>query len=171
MSLELRRIKESDDQVLAGIIRQTLAEFGANHKGTVYDDPSTDQLSRIFTAEGSLYYVAELNGKIVGGGGLFPTDGLPPATCEFVKMYLLPEARGLGIGRALIEKNLEKARELGYVQVYLESMPELKTALSLYEKFGWVYLNGPLGNSGHTGCSRWMLRPVNLPTLPPHTQD
>ena len=162
MKFQLRAIRPSDDESLALIIRQTLAEFGANHKGTVYDDPSTDHLSEIFKTDGSVYFVAEMNGKILGGGGLYPTEGLPPATCEFVKMYLLPEARGHGIGRALIEKNLGLAKELGYEQVYLESMPELKTALSLYEKFGWNYLKGPLGNSGHTGCSLWMLRPVNL---------
>jgi putative acetyltransferase len=161
MSFSLRSILPTDDGSLAKIIRQTLAEFGANHKGTVYDDPRTDHLSDIFKADRSVYYVAEKDGQIVGGGGLYPTEGLPPATCEFVKMYLLPEARGHGIGRALIEKNLIKAKELGYEQVYLETMPELKTALSLYEKFGWTYLKGPMGNSGHTGCSLWMLRPVS----------
>ncbi len=163
MSFKLRPIHPSDDKALASIIRQTLAEFGANHKGTVYDDPRTDHLSDNLKTPGSLYFVAELNGKIVGGGGLYPTEGLPPATCEFVKMYLLPEARGYGIGRALIEKNLYEAKELGYEQVYLESMPELKTALGLYEKLGWTYLKAPMGNSGHTGCALWMIRPVSLP--------
>jgi putative acetyltransferase len=37
-------------------------------------------------------------------------------------------------------------------------MPELKQALSVYEKFGFEYLKGPMGNSGHTGCSLWMLK-------------
>jgi putative acetyltransferase len=37
-------------------------------------------------------------------------------------------------------------------------MPELKKALSVYEKFGFKFLNGPMGNSGHTGCSLWMLK-------------
>ena len=163
MSFELRTIRPSDDDALAHIIHQTLAEFGANHKGTVYDDPGTNHLSEIFTTQVSFYFVAELNGKIVGGAGLFPTEGLPPTTCELVKMYLLPEARGLGIGRALIEKNLALAKDSGYQQIYLESMPELKKALSIYEKLGWTYLKGPLGNSGHTGCALWMLRPVILP--------
>jgi len=37
-------------------------------------------------------------------------------------------------------------------------MPELKQAMKVYEKFGFNYLNGPMGNSGHTGCSMWMLK-------------
>lgn len=163
MDFQLRPIEASDDAELAKIIRQTLAEFGANHKGTVFDDPSTDHLSKLFQGKGSVYFVAEINGRIVGGGGLFPTEGLPPGTCEFVKMYLLTEARGHGIGKALIAKNLEMAGMLGYNQIYLETMPELKTALGIYERAGWNYLKGPMGNSGHTGCSLWMLRPVTLP--------
>jgi putative acetyltransferase len=73
-------------------------------------------------------------------------------------MYLLPQARGTGIGRQLIERNLQYAFEAGYMNVYLESMPELRTALNIYEKFGFEYLDAPMGNTGHTGCSLWMLK-------------
>jgi putative acetyltransferase len=37
-------------------------------------------------------------------------------------------------------------------------MPELKQALIVYEKFGFSYLDGPMGNSGHFGCERWMIK-------------
>ena len=57
----------------------------------------------------SHYFVAEINGE-VGGGGIYPTDGLPEDTCELVKMYLLPQARGAGLGRTLIEKCIDKAK-------------------------------------------------------------
>jgi putative acetyltransferase len=72
----------------------TLAEFGANHPGTVYYDPTTDALYELFQKNGSIYYVAELNGELIGGAGIYPSDGLPAGTCELVKMYLLPQARG-----------------------------------------------------------------------------
>ena len=159
-SINIRSITGADDPFLASLIKATLLEFGANHKGTVYDDPRTDHLSEAFKQERSAYYVVELDGEIIGGGGIYPTEGLPEDTCELVKMYLLPKARGLGIGRTLIEKNITVAKELGYKYIYLETMPELKKAMSLYEKFGWEYLKGPMGNSGHTGCSLWMLREV-----------
>jgi putative acetyltransferase len=41
-------------------------------------------------------------------------------------------------------------------------MPELKQALKVYAKFGFEYLKGPMGNSGHTGCSLWMLKKLNI---------
>lgn len=158
MNLFIRNIQPSDNPIISGIVKDTLAEFDANHPDTVYYDPTTDTLYQIFQKEGAAYFVAELNGEIVGGGGIYPTDGLPADTCELVKMYLLPQGRGIGLGRTLIEKSLAFAKEAGYKQVYLESMPELKQALKVYAKFGFEYLKGPMGNSGHTGCSLWMLR-------------
>ena len=157
--MKIRTILPSDNQALASIIRATLAEFGANHPGTVYYDSATDHLAEIFTESGSVYYVAENEeGMVVGGGGIYPTAELPEDTCELVKMYLLPEARGIGLGRSIIEKCLQAAGELGYTHVYLESMPELKQALKVYERFGFTYLCAPLGNSGHFGCDLWMIK-------------
>ena len=143
---------------MSKIVKNTLAEFGANHPGTVYYDPTTDALFEMFQTPGSKYFLAELNGEMVGGGGIYPTDGLPVDTCELVKMYLLPQGRGHGLGRTLIEKCIDTAKEFGYKKIYLETMPELQQALKVYEKFGFEYLKGPMGNSGHTGCSLWMLK-------------
>ena len=156
----IRDLRKEDNPALAKVVKDTLAEFGANHPNTVYYDPTTDTLFEVFQTPRSKYFLAEINNKIVGGGGIYPTDGLPPDTCELVKMYLLPEARGFGLGRTLIEKCIEAAAENGFKKIYLETMPELKQALSVYEKFGFEYLNGPIGNSGHTGCSLWMLKKI-----------
>ena len=156
--LHIRRIHQTDNQSLAKIIRASLAEFGADHPGTVYFDPSTDALYELFSRECSAYFVAEYNGQIVGGGGIFPTQGLPSDTCELVKMYLVPEARGKGFGKSLMEQCMQCAVEFGFDKIYLESMPELKLALKIYEKFGFEYLPASLGNTGHFGCDVWMLR-------------
>jgi putative acetyltransferase len=156
--MQIRAIRPSDNQELAKIVRDTLTEFGANHPGTVFFDPSTDTLYELFRKERSVYFVAELDNRIVGGGGIFPTEELPEKTCELVKMYLLPEARGKGIGKSIIEQCLVTAKELGFEQIYIESMPELKLALKIYEKFGFSYLSAPLGNGGHFGCELWMLK-------------
>lgn len=157
--IQVRTIRQKDNAALAKIIRDTLAEFGADKPGTVYYDPTTDHLFEVFNSTPrSIYFIAEQNGEMLGGAGIYPTEALPEGTCELVKMYLRPQARGLGLGRALIQRCLDAAKEMGYTQVYLESMPELKKALSVYEKFGFEYLNGPMGNSGHTGCDLWMLK-------------
>lgn len=160
MTISIRPIQPGDNAAIATIIRHTLAEFGANHPGTVYYDPTTDALYELFQAKHSAYFIAEIDGVIVGGGGIYPTDGLPGDTCELVKMYLLPQARGSGLGSRMIQLCIDTARENGFQHIYLETMTELKAALKVYERMGFVYLDGPMGNSGHFGCPLWMLKKI-----------
>ena len=154
----IRLIEQRDNVALAVVIRAALTEFGANKPGTVYYDPTTDHLFELFQTAGSIYYVAEIDGTLVGGCGIFPTEGLPEGTCELVKLYLAPTARGTGLGKALMLKAMAWAKENGYEQVYLETMPELSNAVTMYEKLGYKRLTKSLGNSGHDGCSIWMLK-------------
>ena len=154
----IRPIQAGDNATIASIIRRTLAEFGANKPGTVYFDPTTDDLFKLFSAPDSAYFIAEVEGKIVGGSGVFPTPGLPDGCCELVKLYLLPEMRGQGLGLMLMEKCFQKAIDLGFSEMYLETMPELRTAIGLYEKAGFTFLTGPMGQSGHFGCDLWMIK-------------
>lgn len=157
-NITIRPIQPGDNPALALIIRNTLAEFGAANPGTVFFDPTTDALFELFKTPKSVYFVAEADGRILGGGGIFPTEGLPEGTCELVKMYLLPEVRGIGLGRTLIEKCLVTAKEIGFRQVYLETLDELHLALKIYAKFGFEYLKAPMGNTKHFGCGLWMLK-------------
>lgn len=158
----IRTIEGKDNAVIASVIRRTLEEFGANHPGTVYYDASTDALFEAFSqTPRSVYFVAEKDDEVVGGGGIFPSPGLPADTCELVKMYLLPQVRGIGLGRRVIERCIAFAEEAGYKNIYIETMPELKQAMKTYEKFGFNYLRKPMGNTGHTGCSLWMLGEVD----------
>jgi putative acetyltransferase len=154
----IRPIRVSDNSDIAGIIRRTLAEFGANKPGTVYFDPTTDHLSELFSTPASAYFIAEVDGKIAGGSGIYPTPGLPAGCCELVKLYLHSDMRGLGIGIQLMEKCFQQAIHFGFREVYLETMPELRKAIGLYEKAGFTYLPGPLGRSGHFGCDLWMIK-------------
>ncbi|WP_321426654.1 GNAT family N-acetyltransferase [uncultured Bacteroides sp.] len=158
----IRNIREEDDEALASIIRRTLEEFGANHPGTVYFDEAINRLSKMFQTERSTYFVVsdEENNKILGGGGIYPTEGLPADTAELVKLYLLPETRGKGFGKSLINKCLSFAKQAGYSKVYLESMDELSGAVGLYERLGFSYLNAPMGNTGHCYCGIWMMKEI-----------
>ena len=156
--LTIRQLQQSDNPVIAAIIRSVLEEFKANKPGTVYYDPTTDDLYTLFTAPCSAYFVAIMDGSIVGGAGVFPTSALPEGCCELVKLYLLPQARGKGVGKALIEQCVESAKAFGFTSMYLETMPELTIAVGLYEHLGFTYLDGPMGNSGHFGCDIWMLK-------------
>jgi len=156
--MQLRKIENKDNAAIAKIIRDSLEEFNAVKKGTVYFDESTDHLSDLFSEKRSAYFVIETNTQIAGGAGIFPTAGLPPDTCELVKMYVANKFRGNGYGQTLLDKCMREAIKNGFSKMYIETMPELSNAIEMYKKNGFKYISHALGNSGHTGCDVWMMK-------------
>ena len=65
--ITIRDLCKEDNPSLAKIVKDTLAEFGANHPNTVYYDPTTDTLFEVFQTPGSKYFLAEIDGEMVGG--------------------------------------------------------------------------------------------------------
>ncbi len=161
MEVSIRKIRKEDNTTLAGIIRKTFDEHGAPKEGTVYTDPTTDNLFQLFSKPGSILWVAEVDGEVSGCCGIYPTDGLEPDCVELVKFYLKNEVRGRGAGKELMQKCFISAREKGYRKIYLESLPQFAKAVSMYEKLGFVTLDHPLGNSGHRTCHIWMLKELD----------
>lgn len=157
-AFNIRTLRKEDNKAIAAIIRSVLAEFKANKPGTVYYDLTTDDLFSLFQTKQSAYFVATMNDEIVGGSGVYPTPGLPAGCCELVKIYLMPQARGKGVGKALMQQCFSAAKDFGYTNMYLETMPELNTAVGMYEQLGFKYLQGAMGNSGHFGCDIWMIK-------------
>ena len=158
--MQIRKIKKVDNAELAAMIRGVFEEHDAPRQGTVYSDPTTDRLYELFGEPGSVLWVAEEQENILGCCGIFPTEGLPLGCAELVKYYLPLSTRGRGIGKALMEKSMESAKELGYKEVYIESLPAFSKAVRIYEKQGFKRLSMPLGNSGHPGCNIWMLKTI-----------
>lgn len=162
--MKIRKIKQEDNKAVAALIRQVFDEHNAPKTGTVYTDPSLDYLYELFHPSNSILWVAEINKKIVGCCGIYPTDSLPEDCTELVKFYLSAEVRGQGIGKALMEKSIDSARKLGYARIYLESLPEYANAVRIYKKQGFQLLNSPLGNSGHPTCTIWMSKELESST-------
>ncbi len=156
--MQIRKVNKDDNVFLATLIRKIFDEHNAPQKETVYSDPTTDNLYELFQVEKSLLWVVEIDNKIVGCCGIYPTTGLPKYCAELMKFYLAESSRGKGIGKILMEKSIASARELGYSQLYLESLPAFTNAIGIYESQGFLKLDKPLGESGHTTCNIWMLK-------------
>lgn len=154
----IRSIQKSDNEAIARVIRDVLTEHGVNKPGTVFTDPTTDQLFELFQTENSVYFIVEEAGEILGGCGIYPTAGLPDGCIELVKLYIDKKARGKGLGRKLMEISIDEAKKLNCKSVYLETLPELSNAVGLYQDLGFKKLEKALGNSGHFACHLWMLK-------------
>lgn len=156
----IRPIEARDDTVVADIIRSVMPEFGATGSGFAINDPEVDWMHRAYSAPRSAYFVAERDGKVVGGGGVAPLTGGDADTCELRKMYFLPEARGIGAGAAMMTRCLDAARGFGFRQCYLETLRGMDAAMRLYERTGFQTIAAPLGDTGHGGCNRFYLLPL-----------
>lgn len=162
MSITFRPIEQKDNRELAEMIRTVFREHKIDMPGTVYTDPTTDRLYELFREPGSAYWIADNDGVIVGGCGVYPTTGLPDGCVELVKFYVAAEFRGKGVGNTLMQKSIGSAKELGYTELYLESFPELNKAVTMYLRNGFRYLPHPLGNSGHFACNIWMVKDLTV---------
>lgn len=80
------------------------------------------------------FYLATANGKVAGVGCLKKLD---PHVGELQRMYVLPAARGQGIGRAIAHRLIEDARTIGYRRLRLESLEFLDSAHALYRSLGF----------------------------------
>jgi putative acetyltransferase len=60
MNISYRLIKEKDNIDIAKLIRTVLEGFGVNRPGTVYTDPTTDNLYELFQEKNAYYYLATL---------------------------------------------------------------------------------------------------------------
>lgn len=155
---QIRLIRQQDNAGIAALIRQVSAEHGLTaDKGFAVADPILDTLYEVYSQPRSAYWVVELEGKIVGGGGLSPLAGGDGKTAELQKMYLSSVLRGKGVAKHIVEQSLAFAKQQGYRQCYLETTETLQAAIKLYEKLGFTYLDAPLGNTGHSDCEVRML--------------
>ena len=127
-------------------------------KGTAYADRELDNMYKAYSIPRSRYFVVEFNGQILGGAGIMPLNKGAKNICELQKMYLDPKARGKGVGTNLLELCLSFARENNFSLCYLETMPYMLDAQELYKKNGFIYINNPMGDTGHYSCPVWMTK-------------
>ena len=156
--LNIRLIEKSDNAVIAEIIRLVMTEFKAVGCGYSINDSEVDDMYTAYAPERSAFYVVELKGLILGYGGFAPLTGAEQDTCELRKMYFKSELRGLGVGTRLLNLCLDEAARAGFQHCYLETMDKMDQAQRLYGRYGFKYLDKPMGNTGHSSCGTWMAR-------------
>lgn len=93
-----------------------------------------EHLSSEYGPPAGAFFLAVENGQAIGCIGLhrfFEEVG------EIKRLYVAPAGRGRGVARALVERVLNAARELGYRRLLLDTLPSMKEARSLYQSMGF----------------------------------
>lgn len=164
-TIKIRPIKKADNPFISKVIKSTLEEYNAAIEGTAYMDPETDAMFEAYKDSNSIYFVALINNKVVGGAGIKQLKDGDPMVCELQKMYILPEARNKKIGKALILNCLDFASSNGFSHCYLETFPKMESAIRLYRINGFENIDHPLGNTCHYSCNVWMLKNLDEPGI------
>ena len=157
-SFLIREIKPEDNQDIEVLIHEVFTEFEIPMTGSSIEDDDVSNMSEAYSDPRASYFVIERQGKVLGGAGIKQLQGAEEHICELQKMYFSKEIRGLGYGKKMFDLCMESARSLGYTQCYLESASQLKAAIHMYEKNGFIRLDKPMGETGHYVCGVWMVK-------------
>ncbi len=158
MTYTIQEICPEFDHAICGIIKKIGREYGAIGEGFGPSDAEVLNMSRHYNREAkSLYLLAMIDDRVIGGCGIASFKGSDDV-CELRKLFLLPESRGLGIGKELTQRCLEFALSQGYKQCYLDTLSNMKSAIALYEKLGFRHLDKPFDGTIHCGCDVWMIK-------------
>jgi len=100
-----------------------------------------------YAPPGGELLLAKRGDHVLGCIGLKP---LEPGVAEIKRLFVREQARGLGVGKALIEAIIRTARELGYAEIKLDTLPQMQSAIALYQAAGFKPI-APYGSHAYPG--------------------
>ncbi len=108
-------------------------------------DAELDQLASMYAPPSGCLILAQSGAGPIGCGAIRRFRG---DACEMKRLYLRPQARGTGLGRALAELLVSRAKALGYARMYLDTLVDMRPARTLYSSLGFrqtaPYYDNPL---------------------------
>lgn len=130
-------------EYLRWIASAAAASYGLSFDVDAMVTSDLEDRSKFYPPDGR-FYVIRRGESHVGVGCL---KRLTPSVAEIQRMYVQPQVRGVGAGRALLQQLLLDAREIGYDAVRLESLKFLSAAHALYKSAGFVEITPYAENS------------------------
>ena len=136
----IRDWETRDHTPASEVIRSVLSDYGLSWE-PMGADRDVINVEECYLATGGEFWVIERQNTIVGTGAYYPIKR-GKNSVEIRKMYLLPIARGKGLGKYLLQE-LESAIALaGFEQIWLETASVLTEAVKLYETNGYLLSEG-----------------------------
>ena len=136
----IRAWQPGDRSHAAEVIRSVLAEYGLGWEPTGADRDVLE-IETHYLETGGEFWVVEHLGQVVGTSAYYPVARGQDAV-EIRKMYLLPQVRGQGLGRCLLQALETAIQARGFRQIWIETASVLVEAVQLYENYGYEAATG-----------------------------
>jgi len=158
----IRELLKKDVPSLINLIKTVWIEFGfdSSHPRAPFFESELSQTYEMFNTKKSKYFVLTEGKKIIGGAGFGPLPEGEKNTCELKQMYLSAQLRGAGLGALLLKRVLQDIKNEGFKKCYLETMDFMHGANALYQKFGFIKIDKPIGNTGHTWTNCYYIKDI-----------
>ena len=149
-------LEAADSPVSAVLVEELEAHLEARYPSSSRHGLTVERL----VAEGVDFFVVRVDGDAVGCGGILFVDDADGRYGELKRMFVRPESRGLGLGRARLERLVEQARSREISLVRLETGIHQSAAIGLYEAEGFrpIAPFGPYRDEQLTRCYELRLR-------------
>ena len=127
------RIWKSEDREIVGeIIKEILESYGFPFEPDNTDkDALLVEEYYIRDNRGEFWVVETHSGRIVGTAAFYESNK-GDESVEIRRMYLVPEMRGKGLGKALLNLIEQRIKAKGYVKVYIKTASVMKEACIMY---------------------------------------
>jgi putative acetyltransferase len=136
MQLVLRDAVSGDEPSIRRVVHTVLRDYGFEPDPSGFDADIEDVVANYHDRGGLFRVLVDDAGEIVGCGGIYPLDA---EAAQIRKMYTLAHARGLGLGRQLLDELIAHARAKGFSRVVLQTSSRLPGAgAHIYRKAGFV---------------------------------
>ena len=142
MAVSARRIDAASPDAVA-LVRAMVAEI-TGHYGPLLESRTPSATPEDLSPPGGCFVALYEDRRALAGGGV---KRLSDDTGEIKRMYVVPEARGRGLSRALLAALEEAARDLGYARVRLDTGSSQVEARRLYESSGYAEIPDYNGNA------------------------
>ncbi len=129
-----------DRQQVIDLIASVLTEYGLGSEPQGADR-DVYEVEKYYQQTGGEFWVIEQNQQLIGTAGFYPIKRGNRAV-EIRKMYLLPEARGKGLGKFLLLQLEQIIKQKGFKEIWIETASVLKEAVQLYEHSGYEPTTG-----------------------------
>ena len=109
---QIRPMRPADDRLIAAVIHDVMTEHGCGGAGFAIHDDEVTAMHRSYQVPRAGYFVVARGEAVLGGAGYAQLEGTRErdGVCELRKMYFRPEARGQGLGHAMLTLLLDEPR-------------------------------------------------------------